>query len=125
VVLLLVIFFLVNKDKTGKDRVSIFDTIYVISIVYGLLLIVFLMSYGLVAVPKYFWNQSKYKSRIKKQLYHISIIEEKLQDVRIKMHETLNALEKLDTGIDMQPYLDIIKKDIADFKTNNPKFEQE
>lgn len=125
VILLLIIFFLVNKDKAKKDRVSILDVIYVISIVYGLLLIVFLMSYGLVAVPKYLWKQSEYKSRIKKQLYHISIIEEKLQDVRIQMHGTINVLEKLSVGVDMQPYLTIVKKDIATFKSNNPKFEQE
>jgi O-antigen/teichoic acid export membrane protein len=67
VVFLLIIYFLVNKDRKHKDKVGIFDVVYVLSTVYGLLLIVFLMSYGMVAVPKFFWSKSNYKSRIKKQ----------------------------------------------------------
>lgn len=125
VVVLLAIFFIVNSHKKPKDRVGIMDVIFVLTTVYGLVLIVFLMSYGMVALPKAFWKWSDYKEQIKKLLCQVSIIEEKLNDLRIDLSATITDLENLNAGADMQPYLAVIKNEIAEFKERNPRFEEE
>jgi len=55
----------------------------------------------------------------------VSVIEEKLNDLRIDLTNNISALENLNAGADMQPYLSIIKNEIQDFKERNPKFEEE
>lgn len=122
---MLIIFFLVNNNKKAKDRVGIFDVVYVITTVYGLLLIVFLMSYGMVAVPKSLWQWSDYKSEVNKELYQISLVEEKLNDLRIDLNTNITDLENLNAGSDMQPFLSVIKEEINEFRSRNPKFEEE
>ena len=94
-------------------------------IVYGLLMIVFLMAYGMVAVPKSFWKRSNYKSRIKYLLYHVSVIEEKLDDLRMQLSSILKELEDLNVSIDILDYYNLMKDEIEFFKVNNPHFEQE
>ena len=120
-----VIYLLVNKDRDDKSKVGLFDVWYILSTMYGLLLIVFLMSYGMVAVPKYFWKSSDYKGRIRYLLYHISLIEEKLNDLRIDLSATIKDLEILTITPDIQPQYDVIIKEINYFKKNNTKFEEE
>ena len=122
---LLLIFFLVNNKKKAKERVGMFDVVYVITTVYGLLLIVFLMSYGMVAVPKSLYQWSDYKSEINKELYQISLIEEKLNDLRMDLSSNINDLENLNSSSDMQPFLSIIREEISEFKKRNSKFEEE
>lgn len=83
------------------------------------------MSYGMVAVPKSMWKWSQYKSYIKYLLYHISIIEEKLAELRIDLSNTIKDLEKLNVADDLRPYLQIIYEEIEDFREKNPKFDSE
>lgn len=124
-ILIPLVYFLVNKNKKSEERVTIFDVCFILSIVYGLVLIVFLMSYGMVAVPKTLWKRSNYKSRIKHMLYHVSIIDEKLTDLRIKLSNDIKDIESLCVGADLIEYLHIIKEEIKQFKENNPKFDDE
>ena len=124
-ILIPVVFVLINKNRKKSEKVGIFDVCYILSTVYGLLLIVFLMSYGMVAFPQSLWKRSSYRSRIKYLLYHISIIEEKLNDLRIELSIVIKDLESLTVGNDLIPYLDTIKAEIKYFTTNNPKFEEE
>lgn len=83
------------------------------------------MSYGMVAFPQSLWKKSNYRSRIKYLLYHISIIEEKLNDLRIELSVVIKDLESLTVGNDLTSHLDTIKEEIRYFKSNNPKFEEE
>lgn len=79
----------------------------------------------MVAVPKSFWKASNYKSRIKYLLYHVSIIEEKLSELRTGLSHSLEDLHTLTVGADLQPYLNVINAEVAQFKENNPKFDSE
>lgn len=83
------------------------------------------MSYGMVAVPKSFWKWSRYRSRIKYLLYHISIIEEKLTELRITLSNTIADFESLNVSDDLQPFVNVIRQEILQFKENNNKFEEE
>lgn len=83
------------------------------------------MSYGMVAVPKSMWKWSQYKSYIKYLLYHISIIEEKLSELRIDLSNTIRDLEKLTVADDLRSYVQIIYEEIEEFRENNPKFDSE
>lgn len=120
-----VIYLLVNNHRDDNSKVGLFDVCYILSTMYGLLLIVFLMSYGMVAVPKYLWKISDYKARIKYLLYHISLIEEKLSDLRIELSGIIKDLEILTTTPDIQSQYNIIKGEIDYFKKNNKKFDDE
>lgn len=83
------------------------------------------MSYGMVAVPKSMWKLSNYKSRIKHLLYHVSVIEEKLTDLRIDLSGIIEDLETVKVEADLKEELAIIYEEIKFFKENNPKFEDE
>lgn len=124
-VILLGIYFLVNRNRKPEEKAGIIDVVYVLTTVYGLVLIVFLMSYGMVALPKSLWARSNYRSLINKKLCQISIIEEKLNDLRIDLCRNITALENLNAGSDMQPYLIVIRNEIEEFKQRNPRFEEE
>lgn len=118
-------YLLVNKDRDDKDKVGLVDVCYILSTLYGLVLIVFLMSYGMVAVPKSFWKQSNYKGRIKYFLYHISLIEEKLNDLRVDLSDILNGLNDLNVTTDLHDQFELIKSEVRFFKENNPQFDNE
>ena len=49
---LLILYYVINLNRDEDDQVEFKDLIYLVSWFYGQLLIVFLMSYGLVAIPK-------------------------------------------------------------------------
>lgn len=118
-ILIPMIYFLVSSNN------SLTEVVTILSIVYGLVLIVFLMSYGMVAVPKTLWKRSNYKARVKHMLYHVSVIDEKLTDLRIKLSNDIKDIESINVGADLIEYLQVIKEEIKQFKENNPKFDDE
>lgn len=63
--------------ETSDHRFGYKDAIICLSNIWGLFLVIFLLGYGLVAVPRNYWRKAFYESRIKYHWYHIAEIDER------------------------------------------------
>jgi len=82
---------------------------------WGLLLLLLLLGYGLVEVPRKLWRSAKYSSRLESCRYEIVSVEKKLQESRDKFRDSLRVLRGYTERVDdHDPYRHYIEQIVTE-----------
>ena len=113
---LLLIYYLINLTRNENDQIEFKELIYILSCLYGQLLIVFLMSYGLVSIPRNLWNNSNYNSLMRHYLYRISKYDEEIADCKNLICKLYCTLSTLNVDDKIKKYLEIVYQEAYDLR---------